>query len=101
MSISDGEKCFISKCVSLDSRIDGRRSLQFRPIHIQRNVVSQATGSSRVRLGNTEVYVGIKVEIGEPNKEHPDCGKIEFFVDYVPCGAQTIEVETNSLLTLF
>lgn len=31
---------------------------------------------------NTEILVGIKVELEEPKPEKPDTGRLEFFVDW-------------------
>lgn len=48
---------------------------------IETDVVNNTSGSARVRLGNTDVLVGIKAEIETPTVENPDCGSITFFVD--------------------
>lgn len=92
MNISDGERAFIIECASLGYRLDGRSNQISRRAEIQCDVIPQASGSARVRLGATDVFVGIKVELGEPPNDAPDCGRIEFFVDYAPCGTQDIEV---------
>lgn len=38
--------------------------------------------SARLRIGNTDVLVGIKVELDTPNLDTPHEGKLEFFVDW-------------------
>ncbi|XP_015180367.1 PREDICTED: exosome complex exonuclease RRP42-like isoform X2 [Polistes dominula] len=43
--------------------------------------MEQTHGSSRLRIGNTDVLVSVKVEIDSPYIDHPDEGKLEFFVD--------------------
>lgn len=92
MNISDGERAYVAQCTATGWRVDGRESRAFRRAVTLLDVVPQATGSARVRLGTTDVFVGVKVELGEPTDDAPDCGRIEFFVDYAPCGTQDIEV---------
>lgn len=43
--------------------------------------MSQTNGSSRLRIGNTDVLVGIKLEVDSPFPDSPNTGKLEFFVD--------------------
>ena len=44
-------------------RFDGRKLTEHRPISIEYNISNKAEGSARVRLGKTEVIVGIKLAI--------------------------------------
>lgn len=41
-----------------------------------------AHGSARLRIGNTDVLVGVKLEIDTPHAERPEEGKLDFFVDW-------------------
>ena len=43
-----------------DKREDGRALDEYRDISIETGVISKAEGSARVRLGGTQVIVGIK-----------------------------------------
>ena len=92
MNISAGERQYIATSTVKGCRLDGRSAEAFRRVAAQLDVVPQATGSARVRLGKTDVFVGIKVELGQPTSDAPDCGRIEFFVDYAPCGTPDVEV---------
>lgn len=51
-------------------------------MELETDLVSNASGSARLRLANTDVLVGIKTEIDKPSYLTPDQGKIEFFVDW-------------------
>ncbi|KAK3085656.1 hypothetical protein FSP39_006759 [Pinctada imbricata] len=62
-------------------REDGRGCEDYRHLEIETNVLSNTSGSSRVRLSNTDLLVGVKAELGDPAAEKPDRGKLEFFVD--------------------
>lgn len=63
-------------------RCDGRSRLDYRPIELETDIVSNASGSCRLRLANTDILVGVKAEIDTPNLDKRDQGKIEFFVDW-------------------
>jgi hypothetical protein len=65
-----------------DFRCDGRTRLDYRPMEVETDVVSHASGSARLRLANTDILVGVKTEIDTPYPERPREGKIEFFVDW-------------------
>jgi exosome complex RNA-binding protein Rrp42 (RNase PH superfamily) len=65
-----------------DFRYDGRTRLDYRPMEVETDVVSHASGSARLRLANTDILVGVKAEIDTPYPERPREGKIEFFVDW-------------------
>lgn len=65
-----------------DFRCDGRMRLDYRPMEVETDVVSHASGSARLRLANTDILVGVKTEIDTPYPERPREGKIEFFVDW-------------------
>ncbi|XP_015180366.1 PREDICTED: exosome complex exonuclease RRP42-like isoform X1 [Polistes dominula] len=79
--LSLGEKTFILHGVDADLRNDGRRRCEYRSFEIETNLMEQTHGSSRLRIGNTDVLVSVKVEIDSPYIDHPDEGKLEFFVD--------------------
>ncbi|XKL60954.1 hypothetical protein PGB90_008011 [Kerria lacca] len=78
---SDAEKTYIWDGVELNLRNDGRKRNDYRPMELETDVVTHASGSARLRLANTDILVGVKAEIDVPYPEAPNVGKIEFFVD--------------------
>ena len=52
-------------------RVDGRALDEQRPLNIETGVIPKANGSARVKLGNTEVITGVKIQ---PDKPFPDLG---------------------------
>ena len=50
-------------------------------MELETDVVSNSSGSARVRLANTDVLVGVKAELGEPHPDRPNEGRLEVFVD--------------------
>jgi len=58
-------------------RIDGRALDEIRPLSIDTNVIPNANGSARVRLGDTEIVSGVKVQ---PDRPFPDMGDKGIFM---------------------
>jgi len=58
-------------------RIDGRALDEPRPLVIDTGVIPHANGSARVRLGDTEIVSGIKVQ---PDRPFPDMGDKGIFI---------------------
>ncbi len=64
----------IREIVSRENRIDNRHFDEYRAITVEKDFIKQAEGSCRVRIGNTEVVVGVKMNVGEPFPDTPDEG---------------------------
>lgn len=79
--LSSFERTFIVDGVEQDFRSDGRSRHDYRHFEVETGIVSNTSGSARLRLSRTDVLVGIKAEVGEPHLEKPNYGYIEFFVD--------------------
>mmetsp|Transcript_28412 Transcript_28412/g.54149 ORF Transcript_28412/g.54149 Transcript_28412/m.54149 type:complete len:285 (-) Transcript_28412:769-1623(-) len=91
MAKSAAERKFVEDGLLQDLRLDGRSRYDIRPINLQPSVIPQASGSARVRLGGTDVLVGVKVEIGTPLPDHPACGRMMFSVDVAPTASPSFE----------
>jgi len=61
----------ILELLKTGKRIDGRSFDEQRPLTIETGVIPKANGSARVKLGNTEVITGVKIQ---PDKPFPDLG---------------------------
>lgn len=81
VSLSESEKTYIIHGVQDNFREDGRGCEDYREMDMETGLMSNTSGSARLRLANTEVLVGVKVELEEPRPDAPDRGRIEFFVD--------------------
>jgi len=73
------------------NRIDGRRLDEYRNISIQLNPVPKAEGSALVKLGNTMVMVGVKLEVGEPFRDRPNEGVLQVHAEFVPLASPSFE----------
>ncbi len=81
----------IAELISKGMRLDGREITDYREVKIEPGVVERAEGSARVRLGKTEVMVGIKIEVGEPFSDVPDQGVLTVNAELVPLASPTFE----------
>ena len=74
-----------------DKREDGRLLDEYRPISIETDVISKAEGSARVKIGGTQVIVGIKPQLGEPFPDTPDLGVLMTGCEMLPMADPTFE----------
>ncbi|MDP8011634.1 MAG: exosome complex protein Rrp42 [Thermoplasmata archaeon] len=89
--VSEIKKDYIQKLLSQGSRLDGRAYDEFRKIEIVKNFVPRACGSALVKIGNTQVLVGVKIEPGEPFPDTPDTGVLSTNAELVPLASPTFE----------
>ncbi len=87
----DIRKDYIISKLRDGERIDGRAFDEYRPIEIKTGIIEKAEGSALVKLGNTQVVVGIKMQIGEPFPDTPDKGIIITNAELVPLASPTFE----------
>ena len=81
----------LCKLAEQGKRSDGRKFDEFRPIEIQTGVVSKAEGSARVKIGNTQVLAGIKMDLGEPYPDSPDSGVMTTAAELIPMASPDFE----------
>jgi len=68
-------KLHILKSLKDGIRYDGRKLLDYRKISVEPNATS-AEGSARVKIGKTEVMVGVKLAVEVPYPDTPEEGKL-------------------------
>lgn len=68
-SQSEVEYCILN--VQQGLRLDGRANTDLRPISIQLGPIAQANGSARLRIGDTDVIVGVKVSTCQQSWSQP------------------------------
>ena len=77
--------------ISKGKRLDGRDLDQIRPIEIEVGLIKKANGSAKVKLGNTEVVAGVKVETGEPFEGLENKGALILSAEVLPTASPHIE----------
>ncbi len=73
-------------------RFDRRKTNEFRKVTVEYGVSKSAEGSARVKIGDTEVIVGIKMEVGEPYPDMPDEGTIIVGAELIPLSNPEFEL---------
>jgi len=72
-------------------RFDGRALDEFRDLEIETGVSINAEGSARVKLGKTEVMVGVKLGMGTPYPDSPDKGNMMVTSELLPLSSPRYE----------
>jgi len=81
----------ITNLINNGERADGRAIDQYRDISIETGIISKAEGSARVKIGNTQVIVGTKPQIGEPFPDTPDIGVLMTNCEMLPMADPSFE----------
>lgn len=84
---------YVKSLVAKNCRVDGRAFDEFRqPITVEYGVSEKsAEGSARVKIGETEVVAGVKLELGKPYPDSPDEGSIMINVELLPLSSPEFE----------
>lgn len=89
--ISSIRRDYIADLIHQDKRIDGRALDQYRDISVEVGVITTAQGSAMVKVGGTNVLVGVKLERGEPYPDTPDAGVLTVNAELLPLASPTFE----------
>lgn len=89
--LSEIKRDYVLSKLKDGERIDGRKMDEFRKIEIKTGMIEKAEGSALVKLGNTQVVVGVKLQPGEPFPDTPDRGVIIVNAELVPLASPTFE----------
>lgn len=81
----------ISEYLLKGKRFDGRRFDEFRKISIEVGVSKKAEGSARVKIGDTEVIVGVKLDVVEPYPDSPNKGSLVVSSELLPLSSSRFE----------
>lgn len=79
------------EALSRGKRLDGRDFESYRELEIEIGIIDKANGSAKVKLGNTEVIAGVKVETGEPFEGLENKGALIMSAEVLPTASSHIE----------
>lgn len=83
----------VTRLLEKGLRLDGRGPLDYRkPIKVNRGIIKTAEGSAHVTIGDTEVIVGVKMEVSEPYPDTPDQGGIIVSAELLPLSSPEFEL---------
>lgn len=91
MDLSNITKEYLEKLFAQGKRFDSRGLLDFRDIEISTDVSNKAEGSARVKLGKTDVVVGVKLAPGEPYPDSPEEGNLVCSAELLPLASPKFE----------
>ncbi len=76
---------YVIKLLEKGYRLDGRAPLDYRkPIELKVGMIPTAEGSAQVKVGDTEVIIGVKMEVGTPYPDTPNEGGIIIGAELLP-----------------
>lgn len=81
----------IKQYLAEGKRFDGRKPDEFREIILEPKVSKNAEGSVRVKLGETEVVVGVKMGVSEPYPDSPNEGTMMVTSELLPLSSPRFE----------
>lgn len=79
------------EALSRGKRLDGRDFESYRNLEIEIGLIDKAHGSAKVKLGNTEVIAGVKVETGEPFEGLENKGALIISAEVLPTASPYVE----------
>jgi len=89
MELPNINKKQIETLLENGKRLDGRKPFDYRDIIIEKNISKNAEGSARVKIGKTDVIVGVKLDVQVPYPDHEDEGTMMTSMEYSPaCGSR-------------
>lgn len=72
-------------------RIDNRPLDVYRDVTIETGIIGSAEGSARVKIGETEIIAGVKMEVGTPYPDTPAEGVLTCSAELVPLASPEFE----------
>lgn len=91
MQIPNINKKRIVSLLKDGKRLDNRKLFEFRDLEIETNISVNAEGTARVRIGKTEVIVGVKMDVQEPYPDHEDQGTMITGMEFSPLSGERYE----------
>lgn len=91
MDTSSLTKKRIEELLQEGKRFDGRNPFDYRKIEIETGISKNAEGSARVKIGDTEVLVGVKLDVMEPFTDTPDSGALIVSAELSPLASRKFE----------
>lgn len=82
---------YIQDLIRRGKRPEERGFCEYRKIRVEKNILSSAEGSAKVWFGNTQVLVGIKLDVGTPFQDRPEEGVLSTNAELLPLASPTFE----------
>lgn len=89
--VSELMRDYVYRLASSGRRADGRTLDEPRKLTVETGFAKMAEGSARVKLGNTDILVGVKMAPGEPYPDTPNTGVMSTSAELVPMASPSFE----------
>jgi len=89
--LNEIKRDYVRDVVKRGKRIDERKFDEYRKITVETGIIPNAEGSAKVKLGNSQVLVGVKLDIGIPYKDRPTEGIFSTSSELLPLASPTFE----------
>jgi exosome complex component RRP42 len=83
-----------------EKRFDGRTPDEFRELTIETGISKNAEGSARVRLGKTEVLVGVKMDVTTPYADSRNEGNLMVSAEFLPLSSPRLDLGQQPFASL-
>lgn len=85
------EDSYALELLQKGKRMDGRKFEEFREIEIKENISKKAEGSASVKIGETHVIAGVKINLGTPFADRPNEGMLIVNTEFSPLASPDFE----------
>lgn len=89
--LADIKRDYLQGLLKEGKRPDGRGFDEYRPVSVETGVSRKAEGSALVKIGNTQVMVGVKLALGEPFPDMPESGVLTTNAELIPLASPRFE----------
>ncbi|UCC92282.1 MAG: exosome complex protein Rrp42 [Thermoplasmata archaeon] len=86
------KKDYIRSMAEKGIRLDGRGIDEMRELTVEKPYLGSAEGSARVKLGKTDVIVGVKIDPGSPFSDRPNLGVLISTAEMAPISSPDFEM---------
>jgi len=90
----------ILKSLSKGIRFDGRKMDELREVSVEYGVSNSAEGSARVKIGDTEIIVGVKMAVETPYPDTADKGNLMVNAELLPLSSSDFESGPPSIVAI-
>lgn len=87
----------VLEAMNKNERLDLRKPFEQRNIEVKFGVSNKAEGSVSVKIGKTQVLVGIKMDVAEPYTDHEDEGTMMTSMELLPLASPNFEYGPPSI----
>ncbi len=86
------QKKKIESCINEGKRLDGRKSHEYRKIIVENGISPSASSAVKVKIGKTEVYAGVHLDVTVPYPDSPDAGTFMTTAELHPMASQQFDI---------